>query len=79
MRNRKLIHALFLILCMMICFSFSAAAAETEAETETETEIQEPAVVIKKISGKAYLCDKATEKVYTGLKGIQEVPKGSGN
>ena len=39
MRNRKLIHALFLILCMMICFSFSAAAAETEAETEFQEKL----------------------------------------
>lgn len=75
MRIRKLFHSLLLLICMLTVFSFSAYATET---TETEATAKQE-VYRKKISGKNYLFYKDTGKKVTGITGVQEVPKGSGD
>ena len=75
MRIRKLFRSLLMLICMLTVFSFSAYATET---TETEATAKQE-VYRKKISGKNYLFYKDTGKKVTGLTGVQEVPKGSGD
>lgn len=72
---RKTIRTLLLFLCMMTAFAFSANAAETDPGEGTAPV---SGVTLKKVSGKSYLYYNDTGKVCTGLKGIQEMPKGSG-
>ncbi|MDD3796008.1 MAG: L,D-transpeptidase family protein, partial [Lachnospiraceae bacterium] len=78
MRVRKLVCAVFLILCMALSMGLVVLAAE-EPESGTGTEIPKSGVSVKVISGKSYLYDNATGKKCTGYSGIKEMPAGSGN
>ena len=69
MRMHKALRTVIIMLCLLTAFVFSANAAETKNQTFTA----------KKVSGKTYLYDAETGKKVTGLKGLQELPKGSKN
>lgn len=71
MRVRKLIRTIILMLCILTVFTLPADAAGTQPRNAP--------VTAKKVSGKSYLYYTDTGKKCTGLTGLQEMPKGSGD